>query len=95
MNMTQEKIETMITELNNRIIAADSAAELYRVKRGEMFVSLSNPTDGSKKPSESLILSMIDADPAMSALRTDRDAKQTAVTCWKYYLDSVIAWGNK
>jgi hypothetical protein len=61
-----EASQKKLTELYDASNAADSA---YRTAKAAEFVRLSNPTDGSKKPSESMILAMIDSNKSIIALR--------------------------
>ena len=69
-----EAAQKKLTELYDASNAADSA---YRTAKAVEFVRLSNPTDGSKKPSESMILATIDSNKSIIALR-DAAAKASA-----------------
>ena len=51
---------------------AFGAKENYRQAKAELFLKLSAPTDGSKKPSNDTIMSMIDTDVELAAMRAIR-----------------------
>lgn len=61
-----EASQKKLTELYDASNAADSA---YRTAKASKFISLSNPSDGSKKPSESMILATIDSNSEIIKLR--------------------------
>lgn len=69
-----EASQKKLTELYDASNVADSA---YRTAKAAEFIRLSNPTDGSKKPSESMILATIDSNKSIIALR-DAAAKASA-----------------
>ena len=58
-------------ELRKAYETANLTENAYRMAKAKKFLELSCPKDGSKKPSETLILSMIDADEGISALRLE------------------------
>lgn len=62
----REASQKKLTELYDASNAADSA---YRTAKAAEFIRISNPIDGSKKPSESMILAMIDNNKSIIALR--------------------------
>ena len=51
---------------------AFGAKEDYRQTKAKLFLKLSTPTDGSKKPSNDTIMSMIDTDVELAAMRAIR-----------------------
>lgn len=67
--MTREEISTLEQKLRLAYDAANKAESDYRVAKAEMFIRLSTPTDGSKKPAEAFILSTIDSDKRLVELR--------------------------
>ena len=73
--MTKEEIATREANLRKAYETANNTENAYRVAKANKFLQLSYPTDGSKKPTEAVILSTIDADPTITALRM---ANQTA-----------------
>lgn len=71
--MTTEEIQKNSAALLAAINAADAAYEAFRVAKAKKFLALSFPTDGSKKPTEAIILATIDADEAIAKLRVEAD----------------------
>jgi hypothetical protein len=75
--ITAETIPAYKEELEKLYAASNEADSAYRTAKAAEFVRLSNPTDGSKKPSESMILATIDSNKSIIALR-DAAAKASA-----------------
>lgn len=73
--MTTEEIRQNSNLLLEAINAANEAYEAFRVAKAKKFLALSYPTDGSKKPTEAIILATIDADEAIAKLRVEADKK--------------------
>lgn len=71
--MSTEEIQKNSAALLAAINAADAAYEAFRVAKAKKFLALSFPTDGSKKPTEAVILSTIDADAEIAKLRVEAD----------------------
>ena len=67
--MTREEITAASAGLAAAYETSITANNAYRTAKGNKFVELSYPKDGSKKPTESIILSLIDTDPEITALR--------------------------
>ena len=67
--ITAETIPAYKEELEKLYAASNAADSAYRTAKAVEFVRLSNPTDGSKKPSESMILATIDSNSEIIKLR--------------------------
>ncbi len=81
--MTKEEIATREANLRKAYEAANAAENAYRVAKANKFLQLSFPTDGSKKPTEAVILSTIDADQGITALRMANQAAQAELDVQK------------
>lgn len=81
--MTKEEIATHEANLRKAYEAANAAENAYRVAKANKFLQLSCPTDGSKKPTEAVILSTIDADQSITALRMANQAAQAELDVQK------------
>lgn len=81
--MTPEEIKANTDTLLKAINEADAAYEAFRVAKAKKFIELSCPKDGSKKPTEALILATIDSDDKIAALRVEADKKAAIVTVAK------------
>jgi len=74
--MTKQEIEMHADRLAKAYTAANNAENAYRLAKAQKFLQLSCPPAGEKKPTEAVILSTIDADPAINALRMEYQARQ-------------------
>jgi hypothetical protein len=81
--MTKEEIAIREANLRKAYDAANAAENAYRVAKANKFLQLSCPTDGSKKPTEAVILSTIDADQTITALRLANQAAQAELDVQK------------
>ncbi len=74
--MTLELISKLEKELRDAYDKANRAENEYRQAKAQLFLDLSMPKDGAKKPTEAVILSTIDVDPKVSELRVANAAAQ-------------------
>ena len=81
--MTPEEIKANTDALLKAINEADEAYEVFRVAKAKKFIELSCPKDGSKKPTEAIILATIDSDANIAALRVEADKKAAIATVAK------------
>ena len=81
--MTKEEIDTREANLRKAYEAANAAENAYRVAKANKFLQLSCPTDGSKKPTEAVILATIDADQTITTLRMTNQAAQAELDVQK------------
>jgi len=88
--MTQEEIRKNSDALLKAINAADAAYEAFRVAKASMVISLACPTDGSKKPTESVIAATVDADPGIAKLRVEADRTAAIATVLKLEYQALI-----
>lgn len=89
--MTPEEIKNNSAVLLAAINAADAAYEAFRVAKARKFLALSFPTDGSKKPTEAVILSTIDADEVIAKLRVEADKTAAIASVAKLQFQADIA----
>lgn len=81
--MTKEEISARELSLRQAYDAANNAENAYRVAKANKFIQMSCPTDGSKKPTEAVILSTIDADPVITGLRMANQKAQAELDIQK------------
>ena len=81
--MTREEIATREVALRSAYATANKAENDYRVAKAAMFLKLSCPPAGEKKPTEAVILSTIDADQTVTALRLANQAAQAELDVQK------------
>lgn len=81
--MTKEEIATREASLRKAYESANATENAYRIAKANKFLQLSCPTDGSKKPTEAVILATIDADQAITALRMTNQAAQAELDVQK------------
>lgn len=89
--MTRTECDNMAEKLRQAYQAANSAENAYRVAKANKFLQLSNPPEGVKKPTESVILSTIDADPVITALRTANQAAQAELDVTKMVFKAMLS----
>ena len=89
--MTREEIAIEEKKLRDAYKAANDAEDAYRVAKADMFLELSSPKDGSKKPTETIILSTIDADKNMTVLRRNNMAAQAELDIAKMVFKAKIS----
>ena len=89
--MTREEIQAAEAKFRAAYDAANKSDNAYRIAKANKFLELSFPKDGSKKPTEAIILSMIDADPAITALRTANMAAQAELDVTKMVFKAMIS----
>ena len=81
--MTREEIAIEEKKLRDAHKAANDAEDSYRVAKADMFLQLSSPKNGSKKPTEAVILATIDADQTITTLRMTNQAAQAELDVQK------------
>ena len=92
--MTKEEILTSKAAIEAAYTEAINAESAYRTARGNKFLSLAGPTDGSKKPTESTIGAIIDSDPELNTLRIARDFAAAKLDVLKMAFKAQGAAGN-
>ena len=92
--MAKEEILTAKTAIEAAYSDAINSESAYRVARGNKFLSLACPTDGSKKPTESTIGAIIDSDPDLNNLRIARDFAAAKLDVLKMTFKAQGAAGN-
>ena len=81
--MTKEYADMLEANLRKAYDTANATENAYRVAKAQKFLQLSFPTDGSKKPTEAVILSTIDADENITALRVANQKAQAELDVQK------------
>ena len=92
--MTKEEILTAKAAIEAAYAEAINSENAYRTARGNKFLALACPTDGSKKPTESTIGAMLDVDPELTALRTARDFAAAKLDVMKMAFKAQSVSGN-
>lgn len=81
--MTREEIQVAEKNLRDAYTKANDAENAYRLAKAKMFLDLSCPKDGSKKPTEAVITATIDVDPEITTLRVANAAAQAELDVQK------------
>ena len=92
--MTKEEILASKAAIEAAYTESINTESAYRTARGNKFLALACPTDGSKKPTESTIGALIDADPELNALRVARDFAAAKLDVLKMTFKAQSVSGN-
>ena len=89
--MTKGELLNREADLRKAYEAANAAENAYRLAKANKFLQMSCPTDGSKKPTEAVILASIDADATITALRVANQAAQAELDVQKMMFKAITS----